>query len=84
MAVHSSILAWRVPWTEEAGGLQSMGSPKGRMRLKRRRTHAALLLCPSCRCRARGGPEGLPSVTAAALSVASSVNTRADASSRQA
>ena len=25
MATHSSILAWRVPWTEEAGGLQSMG-----------------------------------------------------------
>ena len=22
---HSSILAWRIPWTEEAGGLQSMG-----------------------------------------------------------
>ena len=26
MAVHSSILAWRLPWTEEAGGLQSVGS----------------------------------------------------------
>ena len=25
-ATHSSILAWRVPWTEEPGGLQSMGS----------------------------------------------------------
>ena len=25
MAIHSSILAWRIPWTEEAGGLQSMG-----------------------------------------------------------
>ena len=25
MATHSSILAWRVPWTEEPGGLQSMG-----------------------------------------------------------
>ena len=25
MASHSSILAWRIPWTEEAGGLQSMG-----------------------------------------------------------
>ena len=24
-ATHSSILAWRMPWTEEAGGLQSMG-----------------------------------------------------------
>ena len=26
MAAHSSILAWRIPWTEELGGLQSMGS----------------------------------------------------------
>ena len=26
MATHSSILAWRIPWTEEAGGLQFMGS----------------------------------------------------------
>ena len=26
MATHSSILTWRIPWTEEAGGLQSMGS----------------------------------------------------------
>ena len=25
MAAHSSILAWRIPWTEELGGLQSMG-----------------------------------------------------------
>ena len=28
MATHSSILAWKIPWTEEAGGLQSMG-PQG-------------------------------------------------------
>ena len=26
MAIHSSLLAWRIPWTEETGGLQSMGS----------------------------------------------------------
>ena len=26
MATHSSVLAWRIPWTEEPGGLQSMGS----------------------------------------------------------
>ena len=26
MATHSSILAWRIPWTEESGGLQSMES----------------------------------------------------------
>ena len=28
MAIHSSILAWRIPWTEERGGLQSMGSQR--------------------------------------------------------
>ena len=28
MATHSSILAWKIPWTEEPGGLQSMGSPR--------------------------------------------------------
>ena len=28
MATHSSILAWEVPWTEESGGLQSMGSQR--------------------------------------------------------
>ena len=28
MATHSSILAWRIPWIKEPGGLQSMGSQK--------------------------------------------------------
>ena len=28
MATHSSILAWEIPWTEESGGLQSIGSQK--------------------------------------------------------
>ena len=28
IAIHSSILAWRIPWTEEPGGLQSMGSQR--------------------------------------------------------
>ena len=28
MATHSSILAWRIPWTEEHGGLQSIGSQR--------------------------------------------------------
>ena len=28
MATHSSILACRIPWTEESGGLQSMGSQR--------------------------------------------------------
>ena len=28
VATHSSILAWKIPWTEEPGGLQSMGSQR--------------------------------------------------------
>ena len=28
MATHSSIVAWKIPWTEESGGLQSMGSQR--------------------------------------------------------
>ena len=28
MATHSSILIWRIPWTEEPGGLQSIGPPR--------------------------------------------------------
>ena len=28
MTTHSNILAWRIPWTEEPGGLQSMGSQR--------------------------------------------------------
>ena len=31
MATHSSILAWRIPWTEEAGGLQSMSCKESEM-----------------------------------------------------
>ena len=30
MATHSNILAWKIPWMEEPGGLQSMGSQKSR------------------------------------------------------
>ena len=28
MATHSNILAWKIPWTEKPGGIQSMGSQK--------------------------------------------------------
>ena len=42
MATHSSILAWIIPWTEEPGGLQSMGvTESDTTELK---TH----LCPAC------------------------------------
>ena len=33
MATHSSTLAWKIPWMEEPGGLQSMGVTKSRTRL---------------------------------------------------
>ena len=33
MATHSSTLAWKIPWMEEPGGLQSMGSLKSQTRL---------------------------------------------------
>ena len=33
MATHSSTLAWEIPWTEESGRLQSMGSQKSQTRL---------------------------------------------------
>ena len=31
VATHSSILAWRIPWTEDPGGLQSMGLQKSQI-----------------------------------------------------
>ena len=31
MATHYNILAWRIPWTEEPGGLQSIGSQRSNM-----------------------------------------------------
>ena len=37
MAAHSSILAWKTPWTEESGGLQSMGSQSQTKRLSNRK-----------------------------------------------
>ena len=33
MATHPSVFAWRIPWTEEPGGLQSLGSQKSQSRL---------------------------------------------------
>ena len=37
MATHSSVLAWKIPWTEEPGGLQTKGATKSQTRLN---THA--------------------------------------------
>ena len=39
MEIHFNILAWRIPWTEETGGLQSKGSQRVRHDLARARAH---------------------------------------------
>ena len=51
MAPHSSTVAWRIPWMEEPGGLQSMGS-LSRTRLKRLHFHFSL----SCIGEGNGNP----------------------------
>ena len=42
MATHSSILTWKIPWTEEPGGLESMGSKKAG--LKQLSKHAVTII----------------------------------------
>ena len=39
LALHSSILAWSIPWTEDPGGLQTMGLQKSQTQLKQLSTH---------------------------------------------
>ena len=46
MATHSSTLAWRIPWTKEPGGLQSMGRRDMIKRLTLFQVRAAGLLGP--------------------------------------
>ena len=45
MVTHSSILAWRIPWTEEPGGLQFMGLKRVRGDLTTKTAKAQLELC---------------------------------------
>ena len=72
MALHSSTLAWKIPWTEEPGRLQSMGPTKSRTRLsdftftfhfyaleKEMAVHSSVL---AWRIPGTGEPGGLPSV----------------------
>ena len=72
MAPHSSTLAWKIPWTEEPGRLQSMGSAKSRAQLsdftltfhfhalqKAMATHPSVL---AWRIPGMGEPGGLPSM----------------------
>ena len=47
MATYSSILAWKIPWTEDRGGLQSMGS-QSQTGLKRLSKHAHILRGAGC------------------------------------
>ena len=44
-ATHSSVLAWRIPWTEEPGGPQPVGSQKGRTELSNQTAIADSLYC---------------------------------------
>ena len=50
MAIHSNILSWEIPWTEEPGRLQSMGVSKSQTQLKQLSTHAHIVLLYSCIC----------------------------------
>ena len=69
MAPHSSTLAWQIPWLEELGGLQSMGSLRVRRDFtltfhfhaleKEMATHSSVL---AWRIPAMGEPGGLPSM----------------------
>ena len=44
MATHASILAWKIPWTKEPSGLQSMGSQKSYTQLSRYTTGSGSIL----------------------------------------
>ena len=48
MATHSSILAWRIPWTEETGSLQSTGSQRVRHDQAHTFTRASSVKAPEC------------------------------------
>ena len=52
MATHSSILPWKIPWTEEPGGLQSMGLQESDT------TKATEHACGNLGWRARGSEPG--------------------------
>ena len=53
MATHSIILAWKIPWTEEAGGLQSKGSQRVGHDLATEHTQPIKQCCDSFRCTAK-------------------------------
>ena len=57
MATHSSILAWRIPWTEEPGGAQSMGSQRVRHAWATKlsttvgKINSEWVVCPKTKCK---------------------------------
>ena len=53
MATHSSILAWKIPWTEEAGKVTVCGVPESQTRLK----HAGFRACLGSCISSQGGKE---------------------------
>ena len=44
LATHFSILAWKIPWTEESGGLQAMGSQRVRQDLEAKQQHCVWIV----------------------------------------
>ena len=50
MATHSSILAWKIPWTKESGGLLSMGSQRIRCNLACTHALGVLFKISELRC----------------------------------
>ena len=50
MAIHSNILAWRIPWTEELGGVQSMGSQRDGHGPEKVSFHSSLKKCNIKEC----------------------------------
>ena len=50
MAAYSGFLAWKIPWTEEPGGLQSTGSHRVRHDSVTKQQHPGALLTPRASC----------------------------------
>ena len=68
MATHSSIFAWKISWTEEPGGLQSVGSQ--RVKHYWATEHSILSSCARCQWRPPGGElSGIPSAICQGVSL---------------
>ena len=71
MATHSSILAWRIPWTEEPGRLQSTGSQRvgHDWATSHTRTHLSKCTCGECTWMTQDSGSNLPTKMIAFLSI---------------